>query len=258
MYQFLHIASNATASLPVDLWVPSANEIPEQRADQLALGYYRNFQRNTYETSVEVYYKWLANQIEFENGADILGNKFQEYEFRFGRGWAYGAEFLVRKNKGAWTGWLSYTLSWSWRRYDVLNGGEKFWAGNDRRHAFSAVLNYQATPRLSLSGTWTYTTGRPVSLPSGKYQLDGQIVGIYDERNGQRFPDYHRADVSATYDFPSDKRWQSSLNLSIYNLYARKNPWSLELRSSANMRRQEAYKIYLFSIVPALTYNFEF
>ncbi|MCS7085424.1 MAG: TonB-dependent receptor [Bacteroidia bacterium] len=260
--QFMQVAGNANAGLPIDIWLPSMVNVPPQHANQLAVGYFRNFNPKNFpfEASVEVYYKHLANQIELNNDALVFGNPYVEYQFVFGRGRAYGVEWLLQKTTGKLNGWVGYTLSWSERSFPGtnINGGRKFFARNDRRHDFSFVVNWEINARWSVGATWIYGTGLPITLPSGKYRMDGYVVGVYTGRNEYRMPDQHRLDVSATLFGRSEKRWRSSWNFSVYNVYFRKNPWAIFLRTSPDGQSQNAVKIYLFGIVPSITYNFEF
>lgn len=202
--------------------------------------------------------RWLQNQIEFKSDAQIFFNRYYEAEFFFGKGWAYGMEVLFRKAKGKTTGWVGYTLAWSQRQFDQLNGGRIFNARNDRRHEISVVLNQEIGKRVILNATWVYATGLPISLPNTKYQIGGAVLGVYEGRYGYRLPDYHRLDLSCNIEHKNTKRWKSSWNISIYNVYARRNPWSIVLEPSQDGTQQQAYKTYLFTIVPSLTYNFRF
>ncbi len=260
--QFMQVAGNANAGLPIDIWLPSMVNVPPQRADQIALGYLRNFniKKAPFEASVEIYHKWLDNQIELKNDALVFGNPYVEYQFVFGSGRAYGAEFLFQKTVGKINGWVGYTLSWSERSFPgtAVNGGRTFYARNDRRHDVSFVVNWEIGPRWSVGATWMYGTGLPITLPSGKYQMEGYIVGVYTGRNEYRMPDQHRLDLSATLFGKTTQRWRSSWNFSVYNVYYRKNPWAILLRTAPDGQTQNAVKIYLFAIVPSITYNFEF
>lgn len=276
MRQYLQVASNATAGLPIDRWIPADTYVKPLIGDQIAAGYFRNFASNTLEASVEFYYKWMQNVIDFKSGSDILLNNNIETEISAGRGWAYGAEFLLKKNVGKTTGWLSYTLSRTRRQIDGINNGRAYNARYDRIHDFSLVLSHQFNKRLTFSGTWVYSTGLAVSLPSGRYSLDGQSVPYYDPygRNAYRMPDFHRLDLSVVLDSKQkeDRRWNSSWSFSVYNAYAQKNPFiitfenlynedpdfDLEGDEAVESVRPAAIKTYLFSIIPSITYNFKF
>jgi outer membrane receptor protein involved in Fe transport len=256
--QFLHVASNATASLPVDVWVPANQMVPPQWADQVSAGYFRFINNMRWETSAEVYYKRMYNQAELRDNAEIFTNKFMDRELLFGDGWAYGAEFFLKRRKGPITGWVSYTLAWSTRQFQEINQGRVFYAPNDRRHNLAIVLNHEFSKRVSVSTSWTYTTGQWVTIPAGKLILDGQVVGVYPERYNYRMEDYHRLDLSLTLHSRERTRWHGSWNFSIYNAYNRKNPWAFDIDTSEDGEYQETNKIYLFGIVPSVTYLFEF
>lgn len=274
MRQYLQVASNATAGLPIDRWIPADRYVKPLIGDQVAMGYFRNLRNNSLETSVEIYYKWMQNIIDFKSGSDILLNNNIETEISEGKGWAYGTEFMVKKNMGKLTGWVSYTLSRTRRQVADINGGLPYNARYDRRHDVSIVGTYQISPRLSVSGVWVYASGTAVSFPAGRYELNGQSIPYYDplKRNGYRMPAYHRMDLSIVLDGKKTKRWKSSWNLSFYNLYGRKNPFSITFQEVTNndprfdpeedgpILTQEfaAVKTYLFGIIPSLTYNFKF
>ncbi len=259
--QYLHLVSNSTSSLPFDVWVPSSSYVKPQIADQVAAGYFRNFRDNMFEGSVEVYYKWMDNQIDYKDYAEILLNERLETELLRGTGEAYGAEFYLRKQKGLLTGWLSYTLSKTERTVPGINNNNPYPLRYDRRHSGNLVLAYQFSPSINLGANWTYSTGGAITMPVGKYEYNGKTYPVYSERNGYRLPDYHRLDLSATYEKARNefKKYNSSWTLSIYNAYARKNAFSIYFRENEDDRsKTEAVKTYLFGIVPSLTYNFNF
>lgn len=259
--QYLHLASNATASNPLDIWLPSSPNINPQVADQFGIGYFRNFLKNTLETSVEVYYKKMNNQVDFRDHAMLFLNPQVEGELRFGEGYAYGAEFLLRKQSGKLTGWLGYTFARSMRKVPEINSGEYYPSPFDKTHDVVAVASYQANERLNFSATWVYTTGAPITFPTGRFNYGGVVAPIYSDRNAYRMPDYHRLDLGATLDLKKKpgRKWQSSWNLSVYNAYNRKNAFSINFRQSQTQSYvTEAWKTYLFSIIPAITYNFTF
>ncbi|MFZ4262684.1 TonB-dependent receptor [Sphingobacterium sp. HJSM2_6] len=258
--QNLHQLTNTTSSLPTDQYVVSSLNIKPQIADQVALGYFRNFANNSYEFSVETYYKFMGNQIDFRNGADLQANKYFEGDLLNGIGRAYGVEFLLRKNKGKLNGWLSYTLARSERQFAEINDGNWYAARQDRTHDISLVGIYQVSPRWSLGATFVYNTGNAITFPSGKYQVDGTTMFYYTERNGYRMPAYHRLDLSANLE-PKDKnkKFNSSWSFGLYNAYNRKNAYIIDFRENEqNANVTEAYKIALFGIIPSVTWNFKF
>lgn len=259
IYQFIHLLSNSTSSTPTDVWVPSSDNVKPQISDQLSVGYFRNFKRNLFESSVELYYKNLQNQIDYKNGADLVFNSTVEAELIFGRGWAYGAEFLFRKNYGRWTGWLGYTWSKTMRQFDLINNGSPFPARQDRRHDLSLVTQYSLSRKLILSATWVYNTGNAVTFPNGKYVIDGRTVGYYTQRNGYRMPDYHRLDIGLTWIRRQSLRFESSWNFSVYNAYARENAYFISFRQKKdNPDQTEAVQVSLFKFIPSISYKFKF
>ncbi|MBK8926305.1 MAG: TonB-dependent receptor [Crocinitomicaceae bacterium] len=272
-YQFLHLISNTTASSPTDIWLPSSNNIKPEIADQFAIGYFRNFFNNAVEGSIEFYYKDMQNTIDYRDGAEVTLNPTVEGELLYGRGRAYGMEFLLRKKSGKFTGWVAYTLAKTERLFDEINNNTWYPARQDRRHDISLVGIYTLNDRLTFSATWVFYTGNAVTFPSGKYEIDGQIVNYYTERNGYRMPNYHRLDVGITlnnknYKIVKDpttgeekqvpKRWGSSWNLSVYNAYARENAYSISFQENEETGQTEAVQLALFKVIPSITYNFKF
>jgi len=259
--QYIHLASNSTAGSPLDVWVPSSPNIDPQVADQFALGYFRNFADDTYETSIEVYYKNMKNQIDFRDHAELLLNPEIEGEFRSGDAWSYGLEFLVRKQTGKFTGWISYTLSKTERKIPEINQGKVYPASYDKPNNIAVVLSYDISKKFNVAANWVYSTGAAVTFPIGRYEYEGMIVPIYSDRNEYRLPDYHRMDLSLTYKFGVNKTkgFRSELNLSIYNVYNRKNAWMISFsQDDVDPNVTIAEKVYLFPILPSLTYNFYF
>lgn len=256
MSQYLHLLSNSTSGAPTDIWIPSTPLVKPELADQLAIGYFRNFKDNKYEFSVEAYYKNLDDLVEYEDGAETFLNEDLEAELVFGAGRAYGTEFYLKKNKGKLTGWISYTLSKSERQFAEINNGEWFSARQDRTHDISLVATYKLSPRLTLSGAWVYYTGDAVTFPVGKYEIDDELITLFGERNADRMPDYHRLDLGLTYVLKDRAKWHSELNFSIYNVYNRKNAFSIDFQEIDNTT--QAVKTSLFGIVPSVTWNFNF
>ena len=255
--QYLHLLSNSTSGSPTDLWIPSSTLVKPTLADQVAVGYFKNFNNNNYKFSTEVYYKNLQNTVDYEDGAETFGNADIESELVFGNGRAYGVEFLLEKTKGNFTGWLGYTLSKSERQYDEISDGEWFSARQDRTHDISVVGIYQISPKLSLSASWVYYTGDAVTFPVGKYEIDGNLVSLYSDRNADRMPDYHRLDLGLTWTLKERKYLSSDLNFSIYNVYDRKNAYSITFDTN-DVGATEATRLALFGIVPSVTWNFKF
>lgn len=257
--QYIHLLSNTTSTTPFDLWVPSNINVLPEIADQYTLGYFRNFFNNMFETSIEVYYKTLRNQIDYRNGANLILNNKVESQLVFGKGTGYGAEFLVKKKYGKLTGWISYTYSKTKRQFAYINGGSEFLAKQDRPHNISIVGIYELSPRLIFSATWIYCSGNVVTFPSGRYVVDGNVVPYYTERNGYRMPDYHRLDIGLTLNRKKPSKLESSWNFSIYNVYGRANAYAINFQPDPNdPAKMQAVKLSLFRFVPAVSYNFKF
>ncbi len=258
--QYLQLAQNSTAGTPLDIWYSSSPNVKPQAADQIALGYFRNFKQNKIETSVEVYYKNMGNAIDFKDHAQLLLNKYLEGELRFGKAWAYGIEFLIKIPEGRLNGWISYTYSRTFRKFTDINNGNKYPAPYDAPNDVSLVLNYDLSKRLSISANWVYATGKPVTFPTGRAVIEGAIVPIYSDRNAYRMIDYHRLDLSVTLKGKDrGKRFNGEWVFSVYNAYNRHNAWAINfVQDSANPDVTYAEKTYLFGIIPSATYNFKF
>jgi len=257
--QYIHLLSNTTSTTPFDLWVPSNTNILPEIADQFTLGYFRNFSNNMFETSVEVYYKTLRNQIDYRNGANLILNSKVESQLVFGKGRAYGVEFLIRKKYGKLTGWISYTLSKTKRQFPDINGGNVFLAKQDRPNNLAIVGMYELNPKLTFSATWIFISGNVVTFPSGRYYVDGNVVPYYTERNGYRMPDYHRLDIGLTWQRKKTEKFESNWNFSVYNVYGRSNAYAINFQQDPNdPAKMQAVQLSLFRFVPAITYNFKF
>lgn len=257
--QNLHMLSNSTTSSPTDKWIPSSNLVKPELADQVSLGYFRNFFQNKYELSVEGYYKDMQNQIDYKDGANVTNSNVVETELLYGRGRAYGVEFFLKKKIGKFNGWIGYTLSRTEKLIDNINSSDWYPARQDRTHDLSVVAIYDLTKKLTVSATFVYYTGNAVTFPSGKYTVADQVVFYYTERNGYRMPDYHRLDIGATWKLKERKRFSSELAFSIYNVYARENAFIINFRENENdPSKTEAVQIALFKMVPSISYNFKF
>jgi outer membrane cobalamin receptor len=257
--QYLHMASNATATTPTDVWLISSPNIKPELADQISLGYFQNLKDGAYETSVELYYKQLYNQIDLRNGADIQANEFIEGEIVSGIGRAYGVELFAKKKRGDLTGWISYTLSKTERKIAQINDGNWYAAKQDARHDISVVAMYDISKRVSIAGTFVFRTGNAVTFPTGKYKIDGQTQFLYTERNGYRMPDYHRMDLSCTVNGKTHPKFESSWNFACYNVYGRRNAYSIDFQNDPDDKNKTiVVKTALFRWVPSITYNFKF
>ncbi|MNJ92194.1 TonB-dependent Receptor Plug Domain protein [compost metagenome] len=260
MAQNLHQLTNSTSALPTDQYVLSSLNIKPQLADQIAFGYFRNFNGSAYEFSVESYYKAMANQIDFRTGADLQANELLEGELLFGKGRAYGLELLLRKNTGKLSGWIGYTLSKSERKFNGINQGDWFNARQDRTHDLSLITMYKLSNKWSLGANFIFNSGNAVTYPAGKYDLNNTTLFYYTERNSHRSPNYHRLDLSATYEpQKTNKRFTSSWTFGLYNAYNRRNAYIVDFRENEkNPNIAEAYQIALFGIIPSVTWNFKF
>jgi hypothetical protein len=255
--------SNSGTTLPTDVWVPSTFRVKPQLSWQYSAGIFKNFKDNTYETSIEVYYKTMENQIEYREGY-TPSIKDPEEEFVFGDGWSYGAEFFFNKTKGRFTGWIGYTLAWSWRKFPDLNKGNKYPAKFDRRHDLSVVGLYEFNSKWKLSTVFVYASGNAASLPEKFYLIEGVLTQQYSSINQYRLPSYHRLDISATYT-PVPKKQRkvsSSWNFSIYNAYSRRNPYFFYFDQTGSAfdgsLEVQAKQVSLFPVIPSVTYNFKF
>lgn len=264
-FQYIHTLSNNTTVSPIDTWKLSDINIEPQRARQYALGLYKNFDGDNFELSLEGYYKKSKNNLDFKVGADLLLNESIETEVLQGEGKAYGVEFLLRKNRGKFNGWLGYTYSRSFLKLDsdfaeeTVNNGEYFPANYDKPHDLSLVANYKLTKRFSFSANVVYQTGRPVTYPIGSYTFRGAEYAFYSDRNKFRIPDYYRVDLSFNVEgnHKLKKLAHSFWNISVYNVLGRNNPYSVFFVTESGQIK--AYKSSIFSIpIPTITYNFKF
>ena len=257
--QNIHILSNSSSSTPTDLYAMSSNNIKPEIADQVSTGYFRNFDENIFEFSTEVYYKWLQNQIDYKDGAQLILNQNVESQLVYGTGRAYGIEFYLKKKYGRFNGWLGYTLSRTERKFAAINDGNYFPATQDRTHDISAVGIYQFSKRWSFSGTFVYGTGNAVTYPNGKYAIGDMTTFYYSERNGEREPANNRLDIGATLEGKPHKKYHSSWTFGIYNVYNHRNPYAITFRDSkTNPGTTEAVETSLFGRVPSVTWNFKF
>jgi len=259
MSQYIHLLSNSSAGTPVDYWLPTSNNIKPQLISQISLGYFRAFGPQGFNFSLEGYYKDMKNQVDYRNNSDVFLNENAEAELLFGIGRSYGLEFLWKKESGLFTGWVAYTLSRTEKRFEEINSGSWYPARQDRTHDVSVVANLKAGKKLTLSATWVYYTGNAITFPSGKYMMDGNIINYYTSRNGYRMPAYHRLDLGATFLLKERRKYRSELNFGLFNAYGRKNAYSILFRTNEdNTTQTEAVKLYLFSVIPSVTWNFKF
>lgn len=258
--QNIHLLSNSTSSSPTDLYVMSSNNIKPEIADQVSTGYFRNFSENTYEFSAEVYYKWLQNQIDYKDGAQLIANQDVESQLTFGSGRAYGLELFLKKKYGRFNGWVGYTLSRTERKFAAINNGSYYPARQDRTHDLSVVGIYQLNKRWTFSGSFIYGTGNAVTYPTGKYNIGGLTTFSYSERNGYRQPATNRLDLGATLEGKEHKSYHSSWTFGIYNVYGYHNPYIITFRDSKTVpNTTEAVETSIFgTAIPSVTWNFKF
>jgi hypothetical protein len=257
--QYLHLLSNTTTGSPTDIWMPSSNNLSPLYVDQISSGFFKSFLNKKLESSIEIYFKNMINTVDYEDGAEIVLNKYVESQILTGKGRSYGIEFYFKKNFGSVTGWVSYTISRTENKISGINDFKWYPVKYDKTHDINLVVNYKICRRLSISGVWTFTTGNAVTFPSGKYLMDNNIVPYYTERNGYRMPYYHRMDICLTLEGKTHKKYQSSWDFSVFNLYNRYNAYVINFReSTTNPGTMEAVKLSLFGIVPSITYNFRF
>ena len=265
MVQYLHLLSNTTAPTPLDVWAPSGKYIQPQLLDQIALGYFKNF--NNYSVEIETFYKKTKNRIDYIDGANLIANKAIEQVLLNGRSRAFGLELLFRKNKGRFKGWLAYTLSKSEQQTlgrnnsePGINNGNWYKTPFDKTHDISITGSYELNDKWELNANFLYQTGQPTTYPNGQYVYNGLVIPTYETRNSSRLPAYHRFDLSANYS-PKPKKtkaWRGEWIFSIYNLYNRKNTQSLNFRQNDNTGQNEALKLSIFGAIAAVSYNFKF
>jgi outer membrane cobalamin receptor len=264
--QYLQLASNSTATFPLDMWFMSNPNIKPQRADQVAAGYFRNFFDNGLEFSVETFYKKIYNAVDFKDHAVLVPQQYLEGELRIGSAHSYGVEFLLRRQTGKLSGWLSYSYIRTFRNIPAINNGKEFPPPYDKPHNVSVVLNYEISKKFDAGFNWVYSTAIPVTVPTQGSYYGNAWIPSYSTRGGTRIPGtaYHRMDLSVNYYFKTFKK-ESSLNLSIYNLYNRHNAFAIYFRQKkpevdkpSPYNQVEVVKLYLFPIIPAITYNISF
>jgi hypothetical protein len=272
IHQFMNQVSNTSVISPADFWKSADAHISPLISDQFAIGLFKNPQKGLFETSAELYYKKLQNLMEYKNGAVLVMNHHVEADIINANGYSYGFELYVKKNIGRLNGWVSYTYSRTMRQTDnkfneeIINAKKYYPSVYDKPHDLSTVLNYQISRRWRFSGNFVLSSGRPVTLPEQKYTFDGRQVVFYSDRNKYRMPPYHRMDVSITLDenLRRKRMWKGSWTFSVYNLYGRKNPYSVFYRKDPSIQQanKSQYAIYKLSVigvpVPSITYNFKF
>lgn len=262
--QYIQQAVNSTSSSPFNTYFASSPNVMPQISDQVSVGYFRNLNNSQYEFSAEAYYKTMQNVIDFKDHAEIFFNQYVEAEIRTGTAEGYGLELMLQRVKGKLNGWLSYTLSRAERTIDEINSGKTFLAPYNRSYDISVVANYELSDRWQFGLVWVFASGRPITIPNGKFEYRNTYIPTYSNRNTEQMPNYHRLDLTATY-FLKDKmrldgkiKWQSNLNFSIFNAYNRHNAFAINFKRRENTQSTFAEMTYFFGIVPSITYNFKF
>ena len=262
MVQNLHLITNTQSPSPLDIWLPTSTYIDPLIVDQVSVGYFRNFRNNMWKTSVELYYKDMQNVLDYKEGAELFLNEEIETELLHGSGESKGMELLVKKAQGKLTGWVGYTWAKTTRTVEGINNGNPYPSSYDRTHDLSIVSNYELNERWNLSANFVFSTGSPTSYPVAKYNIQGNQVYEYSSRNSNRIPNYHRLDLSATYDFKKNKnrRFKQSINFSIYNVYGRRNAYSITPEANEdNLQQTEFVRLSIIGApIPSITYNFKF
>jgi hypothetical protein len=249
--------------LPTDLWVPATAKIKPQRSYQYAAGFAKSLMQNTYELSIEGYYKEMRDIIDYLDGANFIGQSTNwEQKVAQGKGWSYGAEFFLQKKKGKYTGWIGYTLSWTNRQFDQINFGKVYPYKYDRRHDISFVNLHKISNKADIGITWVYGTGNAISLPLQSYQAapgvtwNNMDLQYYTSKNNYRMAPYHRLDFSINRH--KKKKWgRVTWSYGVYNVYGRKNPYFLYF-SNNQYQRKTLTQVSLFSFIPTISYNFKF
>ncbi len=265
MFQYVHLISNTSSPTPLDIWTPSGEYLEPQRADQLSVGYFKEFSEKGYRLNVESFYKDINNKTEFVDGADLLFTEDIETEVVQGEARAYGLEVLFEKTKGKLRGWVSYTLSRSESKVLGINSGMYFPSNFDQLHELNITGTYTTDTRWDFGFSWIYGSGRPITYPSGKYEYNGLVVADYSTRNQNRLPDYHRLDLSATLKPKDTAKRNGTWVFSIANVYNRQNAASIFFREVSEVNgvesatgNTEAVKLAYFGIVPSVSYSFTF
>jgi len=261
--QYVHLATSSSVSMPTDVWLPSSLNIKPQVGNQVSLGYYKNLFDNNYESSVEVYYKNVSNHLEFIRGVILNSlNMTMQDNIAVGKGQSYGSEFFLRKKTGETTGWISYALSRSEKQFDRINEGKIYPAKYDRKHDLSVAAIHRINNRWNASAVFIYVTGNALTMPLGRYIIQGNLINEYGEVNSFRMPAYHRMDISFTRENKTKRGNISAWNFSIYNVYNRGNPFYIYFETTGDLNNYSldvtARVVSLFPILPTISWMFEF
>ena len=261
-FQYVQQARLSITGSPADVWLTSSPNVAPQRSDQYSVGVNALLAKQALTLSLEGFYKDNRNTMDFvDNPGLVIINPDRDGKLRFGKSWSYGAELMIKYDFARWSGWLAYT--WSRARYDIpgINGGKPYPSPLNHEHAINFVLTYDFSKQLSASAEWGFYSGAPTTYPVGRYQYRDRWVPVYASRNEDRLPDYHRGDLSLTWRTKGrvqQKRWSGEWNLSVYNVYARHNAWTIAFSYDDENARFQSYKVYLFTAIPSLSYNIQF
>lgn len=256
--QNIHALKNMGMSLPFDRYAMTSNIIKPEISNQVSIGYFFQTKDRSFDFSIESYYKSIDHIYDYRDGKTFNSDIIMERLILGGKGRSYGFELLARKNTGKFTGWLGYTLAWAQNKINGINNNRWYTASNDRRHDVKIVAMYDFTKRWSASATWTYTTGQALTAPSGKYNVNGETVYYYAERNGYRAPANHRLDLSVTHTTKT-KKWERVWAFGLYNVYNRKNPFMITFSDDDNRPTGTVAKqISLFGIIPSISFTIKY
>lgn len=257
--QYYQIATNSTSGTPLDLWFSSSPNVKPQVSDQWSAGYNRYLLDRKIELSAEVYYKNMQNTIDFKDHPELYFNRKLEGELRYGKSYAYGAEVMAMLNFKKLSGWVSYAYTRSERKIDQVADGEWFTSPFEKPHSVNIVLNYERNRKNSFGLNWVYATGQPATFPVGRMEYGNVVLPVYSERNSERFPAYHRLDLSYTHKLRNWGKVERDLSFSLYNAYGRRNTWAIQFEADDdNPKKMNAINHYLFTFVPSITYNLKF
>lgn len=263
-YQYMQQASVSSSGTPMDVWYMASPNVKPQLSDQVSMGYFHNLMENRIELSFETFYKAMQHTIDFKDHPHVMLNKYLEGQLRFGSSRSYGIELMAKADFGRWNGWVSYTLSRADRKIDGINNGNRYLSPYNHTHDASIVASYRFNDRISASGNWVFISGAPTTFPVARYEVGGEIVPYYSSRNDDRMPNYHRLDLSLTIQCKNNprRRWKGEWVFSFYNAYNHHNTWAIHFERQddevENTYVIKAKSVYLFPIIPSVSYNFKF
>jgi len=258
--QYLQQAAYSVSGSPFEVWYSVSPNVKPQISNQFALGLFKNFLNDRIETSVELFYKRNKNTIDFKDHPEVLGNEYLEGELRFGKSYAYGAEFMFKYDISKFNGWVAYTYTRGKHEIPEINGGRPYDSPRIHNHYLSLVANYDINRRMTLSANWVFYTGGPTTYPRAAYSIAGTTVALYSDRNSDRLPNHHRLDLSLILNGKNHgkRRVYGDWNFSIYNAYGNKNAWAVFYEKDDQTKQMKSKMLYLFSIIPSVSYSLHF